>query len=227
MEKLTEALASLDPDNDEHWTGEGLPRVDVVNEMVPGEVTRQAITDTAPQFNRDAWRAQRDEMAQKAELADKAAAENPDDGGEPAAAQPPKEPEPEGDDLPLAAELDENARLALEKDAEAQAVMAEIREAEKEVERQKERVLELTRKHDQLVFEREQLKPSPTNGEAIRSYIESQNAARLARHEAHQEILKGIDLKKIQKASPLDAAMARKRQRGTQRPQRTVAGGVG
>jgi hypothetical protein len=33
-------VESLDPDDDEHWTGGGYPRVDVVSELYKGNVTR-------------------------------------------------------------------------------------------------------------------------------------------------------------------------------------------
>lgn len=53
--KLEEALRSLDHTNDDHWTSDGLPRVDVVVSMTHQGVTRKTITDIAPDFNREAW----------------------------------------------------------------------------------------------------------------------------------------------------------------------------
>lgn len=48
------ALEQLDPANDEHWTSDGLPRVDVVaNLSGHKQVQRSEITSTAPKFTRE------------------------------------------------------------------------------------------------------------------------------------------------------------------------------
>ena len=48
------ALELLDPANDEHWTADGLPRVDVVAELLgDSNVKRSDITDAAPNFTRE------------------------------------------------------------------------------------------------------------------------------------------------------------------------------
>lgn len=52
MKTLLEALKALDKDNAEHWTGEGLPRLDVVKEMTGSDVSRLDIAAVAPKFNR-------------------------------------------------------------------------------------------------------------------------------------------------------------------------------
>lgn len=50
---IIDALALLDPARDEHWTTDGLPRVDVLSELLGGEkVTRQLVTEAAPEFTR-------------------------------------------------------------------------------------------------------------------------------------------------------------------------------
>lgn len=43
LERLKDVIGSLDPDNPEHWTEEGRPRVDVVCELYGGNVTRADI----------------------------------------------------------------------------------------------------------------------------------------------------------------------------------------
>ena len=44
-DEIREAFAKLDPNNDDHWTRHGLPRLEVVNELLEnGPVSR-------PQFN--------------------------------------------------------------------------------------------------------------------------------------------------------------------------------
>lgn len=56
QDPLADAVRSLNPDREEDWTREGLPRVDRVNELYAGEeeVTRDDITNAVPGFNRDA-----------------------------------------------------------------------------------------------------------------------------------------------------------------------------
>jgi hypothetical protein len=51
---IVAALDLLDHENDDHWTEEGLPRVDVVNDLLGGDeqVTRQDIKEAAPKFMR-------------------------------------------------------------------------------------------------------------------------------------------------------------------------------
>lgn len=50
--KLSEALAQLDPKNDEHWTDDGLPAVEAVQTLYGKEVNRATITRSAPQLTR-------------------------------------------------------------------------------------------------------------------------------------------------------------------------------
>lgn len=53
MSKITDALAKLDPANDNHWTSDGLPRIDTVK-MLAGDptLTRETITAEMPNFSR-------------------------------------------------------------------------------------------------------------------------------------------------------------------------------
>lgn len=53
--ELMQALKQLDPNNDEHWTADGLPRVDVVTALLGKTVGRQDITNAAPELTREAW----------------------------------------------------------------------------------------------------------------------------------------------------------------------------
>lgn len=49
---IKQALAALDITNDDHWTADGLPRVEAVVTLVGSEVTRRQITDADPSFVR-------------------------------------------------------------------------------------------------------------------------------------------------------------------------------
>ncbi len=51
--EIKEALAQLDHANDEHWTADGAPRVEVVAELTGNkDLKRKDITDAAPKFTR-------------------------------------------------------------------------------------------------------------------------------------------------------------------------------
>jgi hypothetical protein len=82
-EDVFKALMELDPENDEHWTIDGVPRMDALADIgVPG-MTREQLKDIAPLFSRtnrelpdlEAKRRERDEKLARAEEAERAARE--------------------------------------------------------------------------------------------------------------------------------------------------------
>ncbi len=51
---IHQALTQLDPANDDHWTSDGMPRMDVLQELTGDpKLVRKAVTDAAPDFNRE------------------------------------------------------------------------------------------------------------------------------------------------------------------------------
>jgi hypothetical protein len=53
MSKITEALEKLDPANDNHWTTDGLPRIETIRMLAADQtITRDMITTEAPGFSR-------------------------------------------------------------------------------------------------------------------------------------------------------------------------------
>ena len=50
---IKEALGTLDKSNDDHWTADGLPRIDVVSAIVGEKVTRAQISEADPDFTRE------------------------------------------------------------------------------------------------------------------------------------------------------------------------------
>lgn len=51
--EIKAALASLDTANDQHWTADGLPKLDVLSDMVGEKVSREAATEAWPGFTRN------------------------------------------------------------------------------------------------------------------------------------------------------------------------------
>lgn len=52
MKSINQALLSLDPSNDDHWTSDGSPKMEAVAQFLDQEVTRKDIIQAAPEFNR-------------------------------------------------------------------------------------------------------------------------------------------------------------------------------
>lgn len=117
---IKQALSALNPANDDHWTSDGLPRIDVVSKMVgERDIRRGDITNADPQFTREGAHAARtgsadtDTTDAETKTEDETATEDksdtptaePETGAEP---EPEPEPEPEieegdEDDEPLTA----------------------------------------------------------------------------------------------------------------------------
>jgi hypothetical protein len=49
---IKDALGKLDPQNNDHWTGDGLPLVQAVSDLVGKDVSRKEVTDALPGFSR-------------------------------------------------------------------------------------------------------------------------------------------------------------------------------
>lgn len=193
------ALGKLDPHNDNHWTGDGLPRVETVQLLAADQsITRGSITAAAPNFTR--------ETALAAEL--------PAPGNQ--AQEPPVNGSGNGtpvikdDENGTSNEDDTEVTLVgrLERERKTLAEMkAVLAEANRELAEQQQLVNELEEEY-------EAGKPRETSQMAIQGYLESQNRQRAKRAERVQELLsQGIDKKIVSSAlrSPLDNARAGKK----------------
>lgn len=49
---IRDALARLDPATDDHWTTDGLPRLDVLRTFLGADASRADVTKAAPEFSR-------------------------------------------------------------------------------------------------------------------------------------------------------------------------------
>lgn len=50
--KILEALKKLDPANEAHWTSDGLPRLDVLDQLTGEKISREILTQVAKGFTR-------------------------------------------------------------------------------------------------------------------------------------------------------------------------------
>jgi len=248
-EKILAALAQLDPLDDDQWTADGAPKVEIVTGLVGETVKRQDIVNAAPDFNREKAGEATDDQSQDQGQSGAGDNQDQDDGDagdtdqeqssgsgdnqDPGTNQESDpDPEPDEDDEELQVPSGEmnlsefaswlrtvpKERLEeIEKGLKDQndAVGKEIKDLQ-ELQKRITRAVSMTRNRIKEAF------PNSPDAHAIRSFIESQTAARAARVERRQTILKGIRPEELDYRAPIDAAMARKTKRGTQRPVRPL-----
>lgn len=230
MDLLT-ALAQLDPSNDEQWTAEGYPRVDVVSRLVGVEVSRRQITEANPTLMRNTAPElpPRDEDAPLLDLGQDEAG-----GVEEAPPAPPAEevapPEPVGESvltMPTQQVVNDPellARAIEEMSAIHDAKIEQIRALEKETK-------ELAGKIEtaSIIFQR--IKPKDDDTSGVREFLARQAEARAEKAKrARKFIDAGTSPQEVAKAldprSQLDQAMNRRKAgMGSSRPApRTPAG---
>jgi hypothetical protein len=222
-EKIQEALSKLDVKNDNHWTAEGLPRLDTVKMFANDPaLTREAVSAAAPGFTRAG--------VQAAPPVPAPVVAPPVPDAPPAAPQAvAPEVVPTGGAAPpvLAGAPVDKGTDVLDKVvvttqdllADAQAELSELAVIKAQVEAQYSAKLKQV---DALIVQAEQEKTGDTNAQAIKEYLARQ--VQIGQERARRmEALKGIDLKAILPTkAPIDAALNGRKLRGAQRPVRGV-----
>lgn len=227
--KITDALSKLDPANDNHWTQDGLPRLDTIK-ILAGDpsLTREAVTAAAPDFNREAAQA----AAGAAQAGAGTTPAAPTDAAPPAPASaatgadttPPAPPAPSESENPVL-----NPPPLAQDGGDQDDLKARIAEAQLNLSDRQDALQlakqELSDAQNELARLEAQLKESPASGgNPITAYLKQQQKNLEARG-ARKALIKesGLDLKQLAKdlKSPLDAAMERKTNRGGQRPVRS------
>lgn len=217
-EEIREALTKLDPANDDHWTGEGYPAIDAVNKLVPGTVKRAEITEAAPTFTRENPKLDAEPLPKEQPPTEPLAGQDQGEGGDEgeddainteAQNDAGVEPEPEGEDEDELDELEAAVRAA---DKEVEKAQAELDERRK--------VLDAAiRKRDSLIKARESNRPKHANILAIQGYLKRQKQVRGVKADIATQLKEaGVTAQLLQGRAPIDMAMARKTQRGANRP---------
>lgn len=203
MSDILEALNTLDKDDDENWTADGAPRVDVVSALVGRELKRQEIVDAAPEFNRA----------------------NISDVPENAPESEPETPTYESVlDLPIpqvCRDLNLIASARAELQAQQLDLAASMAAAKREQKQISAKLQLLDRAQSRLPQKRTVLSAE------LQGYIAQQNKNRSERAARTLAFIKeGVSPQQVKAAmevkAPIDAAMARKNTRGTQRPGASV-----
>lgn len=237
---ILDALRKLDITNDNHWTADGQPRLDTVKMLAANPaLKREDVETAAPGFTRSTAENYVEPTQASAQSGDAGAGATAQADNEAAAGAGAGAPVAQGnggdgagtfsDDEAkqpavaggVGSEPDEIASLEAQL-AEAIEGTQEVREALDMVKAEFEK---RRAREDDLRAKLEALRPVSNTTLAIQDYFASQDHA-LAERAARKALIKdsGIDLKQLSTdlQSPLDAAMARKNTRGSQRPQGKV-----
>jgi hypothetical protein len=192
------ALTKLDAKNDNHWTADGLPRLDTVKMLASNAtLTRDIVTAAAPDFNRASytlWLEQKDGGAQGPAQPDQATqaapAAQPPEQPNPAAAEPAPASTPETGGSDNAQEAQppqvgggapsgEDEIPALEAQLEkACEYTAYLRRGEVELKAEMTKALDA---EDKIRHKLDRARPKDDNAQAIQKYLQSQKDRAMAR----------------------------------------------
>ena len=233
-DKILEALSQLDPLNDDHWTTDGAPRMDAIEAIVGDKsITRKDIVNAAPDFNREKASQPPEDDEQSG---DQGEAQENQTNGEGSQEQQPNpdddededEDEPQGElEIPTGqteAEFIQWMLTLKANDLESleETLKEQINQLAQGIEQAKDLIIKTRRAVTATRQRIQQIVPGSTNQDAINDFIKAQNAALAAKVARRNEILKGVKADELDPRAPIDAAMARKTKRGTQRPTRPI-----
>lgn len=206
------ALAGLDPKNDDIWTSSGQPLVDAVRKAVGDDtITRQDITNADPTFSREAALAALGTVEEQT-----APPAEPEVKVQPPVVDP--DAGKTNDDEPEEVKLSpvEKAKAVLE--AKRLALEAAQRDLKKAQDAADAEIMKADAGRE---------KPHIENMRAIQTFIKSQTEQRMQKAMLAQDLRKvGITPEMFRTGSRLDQAMARRRDRGMNRPNLLHQGGA-
>lgn len=197
-EQLKEALAKLDPKNDEHWTTDGMPRIDAIQGFLGGDKTvgRNEIVLAAPALNRSsAPEIVRETpptgLEQLADAIENGAGSNP----------------PEGADSPKSEEDSDEDTSRAEAVAARESRMNAVAEIDAEISKLKARRERIVAELDQIETFLTRKNDHRHNISEIQRYLESskRNAAERARL---AKAARALAMGAVSHKSPLDIALS-------------------
>lgn len=217
---IQEALQALDPQNDEHWTSDGSPRMDTLQELTGDEsLTRKQVREIAPTFTREtAGQTPPEDPGVSPETEQGATAAPPTQDDEDEQETPPVD---EDDDRPEEGAEDDEAALAEEDDLtrELEEAEAELAEREAELAERRKEIDQVRARRDELVERRDRAKTPHDDTVERMNFIRRQAQLRAERAgEAQLARELAMQAKGLAGASALDQSMARRMGRGHDRP---------
>lgn len=240
--KIIDALSQFDIEDDSYWTEDGLPLLDAIQHIAQDEtITREMVTTAAPGYSRINPSLELGVVSAEVPPEVVVTEDPVEEFGSP---DTPDEELTPGKDAPILdeAEILEAAKI-LEEDGKKDGLSRDERDAlEQEYEKQQKAIAEeiaevvaargkLEQKLHQLYSRESSLADKLTlladpnkQMNAIQDYQKAQQRVRMKRGEQLQRIREAqIDLKQIIPGkAPIDASMARRNSRGTQRPRRKM-----
>lgn len=218
---IEEALSALDPKNDSHWTSDGSPRMDVLQELTGDDtLTRKQVKEASPTFARDtAGKAPPEAPGLSPETEQGATASPPDEDEQDEGEEtPPDEDEQDEDD-----ETPPQDEADLAEETELTALLAqadaELADAEADLNERRKGVDEIRARRDKLVEQREREKTVHDDQLERMRFIKRQAALRAERAGANALANDlAMQARGLGAASPLDQSMARRLGRGRDRP---------
>lgn len=224
---LIAALRQLDPNNPNHWTADGAPRLDTVKLLLNGAaVSREQLNAVAPGLSRGDLTMLYPQQANAA-----APAQAPQDAGQGGSSTAGAETQPAagegasqgaGDGAGETGDAGDGANAqegaVSQGDQDLTAAQDALRAAEAAHAKAARDVAEATAAVDRILEARSESQPDSTLADAVVGYHASQHKIR-AERAARREALKGVRLEDILPSrSKIDDALSRRPQRGTQRP---------
>lgn len=229
--KIVEALLKLDVKNDNHWTADGLPRLDTVKMLASDQaLTRDSVAAAAPGFSRATATGYTTPRAEQQAPQAQGQGGNGEQQQSTAPVAPQTAPQAtesgqragdldtgqaEQPSLEGSAGVATDGIAALEGAlAEQEELVSKIRAHKVEVDKAFE---EARAKEDELRVKLEEARPQRSTGNDIQDYLAAQRKnleARAARQQMIRE--SGINLKELASnlKAPIDAARARRNTRG-------------
>ena len=204
-EKVLAALAQLDPYNDNHWTTDGMPRMDAVEAFLGVDIVRAQVTEAAPTLTRET----------AIDAAEKAAAVIHEAKAVAAAAEAPvapvveEEPEPEESPVPEELSLREMEEMDWDEVKKSESLlmrfhecigrdMASLRQDEAEI---REEMDELSEKSDRVVHALEEINKDEEKN-LINNFVTRQAEIREEQAEQQEKanaILRSLGLEPVEK----------------------------
>jgi hypothetical protein len=201
MSNILKVLAMLDAQNADHWTGEGLPRIDVLSALAGSPLTRDEVTKAAPAYTRT------NQVIPNAIGTDKPGEAMKADGSN--ELRPPVGAdiaEDKSDTTSIEDTARADARAAL---AELNSKLAEAYETQVQLANY---ITDLRKQQSDAQERLNEFEPKVSNAETIQAYLKSQVQVRADKVAAVAEIRRmGITAQMLQSGSPIDQAMRRKR----------------
>ena len=167
--KLLEALRLLNPEEDDHWTSDGAPRMSFIHALMESdEVTRKDVIDLAPDLDRESMKTPENLLMNRGENLE-----------------------------------------------------GRLQEAQESLKKKEEEVARLRREVKERQLEIKAQEPVVSEADEIQSFLASERKERQRLYDRRHRLLGDVTPAELDPRAPIDAAMARKRNRGAQRPQRS------